>query len=197
MAKIVRRVFAVVAVLLIGGIAALYLTAPNSNTDKTRFDAIIVLGYPAQADGSPEREMRARVLESVREFKAGVAPRIIMTGGPAHNRFVEADVMAQLAAANGVPASDIVRERAARNTIENAAYSVKIMQAEGWRSAEVITTPAHVPRSGVLFNVYQIAWRTHAAPWPDEYNLFDKVLRYLYEAQATARLRLGGPPGPR
>jgi uncharacterized SAM-binding protein YcdF (DUF218 family) len=197
MAKIARRVIAAVVVLLFGGIATLYLTAPGSNTDKARLDAIIVLGYPAQADGSPEPEMRARVLESVREYKAGVAPRIIMTGGPAHNAFVEADVMAKLAAANGVPQSALVRERRAGNTIENARYSVEIMQAQGWQSAEVITTPAHVPRSGVLFSVYPIQWRTHTAPWPPEYGAFDRVVRYIYEAQATARLRLTGPPGPR
>lgn len=197
MAKIVRRVVAVAVVLLIGGIAVLYLTASGSNTANPRFDAIVVLGYPARADGTPEPEMRVRVLESVREYKAGIAPHIIMTGGAAHNRFVEADVMARLAAANGVPQSAIVRERAARNTIENAAYAVKIMQARGWRSAEVITTPAHVPRSGVLFSAYPIGWRTHAAPWPDEYTVFDRVVRYVYEAQATARLRLTGPPGQR
>ena len=188
MAKLVRRVLAAMAVLLVGGVTALYLTAPGSNTDQTRFDALIVLGYPAQADGTPEPEARARVLEAVREYKAGVARRIIMTGGAAHNRFVEAEAMARLAEANGA-------ERAARNTIENARYSVQIMQARGWRSAEVITTPAHVPRSGVIFSVFPIAWRTHAAPWPEEYTVFDRVVRYIYEAQATARLRLSGPPG--
>jgi uncharacterized SAM-binding protein YcdF (DUF218 family) len=194
--KLVLRGLAAVVILLLAGITALYLTAPASNTGQSRFEALIVLGYPARADGTPEPEMRARVLEAVREFKAGVAPRIIMTGGAAHNRFAEADVMARLAEANGVPASAIVPERDARNTIENAAYSVKIMQAHAWRSAEVITTPAHVPRSGVIFSVYPIAWRTRASQWPPEYTILDKVLRYVYEAQAAARLRLAGPPRP-
>ena len=195
--KPVLRGLVAAVLLVLAGIAALYLTAPASNTAQSRFDALIVLGYPARTDGTPEPETRARVLEAVREFKAGVAPRIIMTGGAAHNRFVEADVMARLAEANGVPASAVVPEREARSTIENAAYSMKIMQAHGWRSAEVITTPAHVPRSGVIFSVYPIAWRTHASQWPPEYTILDKVLRYIYEAQATARLRLAGAPKPR
>ena len=195
--KHVLRGLAAAVVLVLAGIAALYLTAPASNTGQNRFDALIVLGYPARADGTPEPEMRERVLEGVREFKAGAAPRIIMTGGAAHNRFVEADVMARLAEANGVPASAVVQEREALNTIENADYSMKIMQAHGWRSAEVITTPAHVPRSGVIFSVYPIAWRTHASGWPPEYTILDKVLRYVYEAQATARLRLAGAPRAR
>ena len=192
--KILLRTFVAVMVVAVAAIVVLYLTAPGADTDKTHFDAIIVLGYPAKADGAPEPEMQSRVLEAVREYKAGVAPRIIMTGGAAHNKFVEADVMARLAQANGVPASAILHERAARNTIENAGYSAMIMQEQGWRSAEVITTPAHVPRSGVIFSVYSIAWRTHAAPWPAEYTFLDKAVRYVYEAQATARLRLSRPP---
>lgn len=194
--KLVWRGLTAVVVLVLAGITALYLTAPASNTGQSRFDVLIVLGYPARADGTPEPEMRERVLEGVRAFKAGVAPHLILTGAAAHNRFVEADVMAQLAEANGVPAAAIVKERRAHNTIENAAYSVKIMQAHGWRSAEVVTTPAHVQRSGVIFSVYPISWRAHSAPWPPEYTFLDMALRYIYEAQATARLRLSGPPAP-
>jgi uncharacterized SAM-binding protein YcdF (DUF218 family) len=190
-------VVAVAAVLLIGGIVGLYLTAPASNTDKSHFDALIVLGYPARADGSPEPEMRERVLESVREYKAGVAPRIIMTGAAAHNRFVEADVMAHLAAANGVPDAALIRERRARNTIENAAYAVQIMQAHGWRSAEVISSPTHIPRAGVIFSAYPIAWRTHAARWPAEYGFADKAVRYVYEVLDTARIEIVGRTPPR
>ena len=61
--------------------------APSSNTNLTRFDAIIVLGSPADADGNPTPEQLARVTEGVREYERDVAPRLIFTGGPAHNRF--------------------------------------------------------------------------------------------------------------
>ncbi|HEY4943798.1 MAG TPA: YdcF family protein [Rhizomicrobium sp.] len=156
-----------------------------------------MLGYPARADGMPEPEMRERVLEGVREFKAGVAPHLILTGAAAHNRFVEADVMARLAEANGVPATAILKERGAHNTIENAAYSVHLMQAHHWRSAEVISSPAHLPRAGIIFSTYPIAWRTHAARWPREYTVADKLVRYVYEAVDTARIVLAGRTPPR
>ena len=113
--------------------------APVSNTGLTRFDAIIVLGTPADCDGNPTPEQLARVTEGVREYERGVAPRLILTGGAAHNRFVEARVMARAAEAQGIPASAIFVEPKAMDTIQNACYSVRIMKAHGWRSAEVVS----------------------------------------------------------
>jgi len=85
-------------------------TVPDHNSSQNRFDTLIVLGNPAKADGTPSPELRERIDESVREYKAGVAPHIIMTGGPAHNRFVEGQVMADSAVAEGVPRDAIIVE---------------------------------------------------------------------------------------
>jgi uncharacterized SAM-binding protein YcdF (DUF218 family) len=191
-AKVVLRILAVLLLLAAAVLTVNYHLAPRSNTSQNRFDTLIVLGYPATPDGKPEPEMRERVLEAVREFKAGVAPRIIVSGAAAHNRFVEADVMAHLAAANGVPVFAIVEERQARNTIENAAYSVRIMQTHGWRSAEVISSPAHVPRAGMIFSAYPVQWRTKASRWPAEYGVVDTTVRYVYEAIDMARIQISG-----
>lgn len=138
--------------------------APMSNTKLTRFDAIIVLGSPADADGNPTPTQLARVNEGVREYERGVAPRIIMTGGAAHNRFVEAQVMARAAHAEGVPEAAIVEEPQAMDTIQNACYSVRTMKAHGWRSAEVVSSASHLPRAGLILSQLPLEWRTHAAP---------------------------------
>jgi uncharacterized SAM-binding protein YcdF (DUF218 family) len=113
--------------------------APASNTSLTRFDAIIVLGSPADGDGNPTPEQLARVTEGVNEYKRGTAPRLILTGGAARNHFVEARVMARTAEAQGIPASAIFVEPQAMDTIQNACYSVRIMQVHGWHSAEVVS----------------------------------------------------------
>ena len=149
---------------LLGWAAIARATAPKSNTDKTRFDAIIVLGSPADADGNPGPHQLERVNEAVREYERGVAPRLIVTGGAAHNRFVEADVMARTAHAEGVPDAAIVEERRARDTIENGCNSVEIMQEHGWRSAEVVSSASHLPRAGMIFSHLPVEWTTHAAP---------------------------------
>jgi len=137
--------------------------APTSNTSLSRFDAIIVLGSPADSDGNPTPTQLARVTEAVHEYERGVAPRLILTGSAVLNQFVEAEVMARSAEAQGIPASAIVREPQARDTIQNACYAVRIMKAHGWRSAEVISSGSHLPRAGLIFGRLPLEWRTHAA----------------------------------
>jgi uncharacterized SAM-binding protein YcdF (DUF218 family) len=140
------------------------LLAPASNTTLTRFDAIIVLGYPANSDGNPTPEQLAHVSEAVHEYERSVAPRLILTGGAAHTRFVEASVMAQAAHAQGIPESALFVEPEARDTIQNACYAVRIMKAHGWRSAEVVSSASHLPRAGLIFSRLPLEWRMHAAP---------------------------------
>jgi uncharacterized SAM-binding protein YcdF (DUF218 family) len=138
--------------------------APTSNTSRDRFDAIVVLGYKVDTDGNPTPEQLARVTEGVHEYERGVAPRLIFTGGAAHNEFVEADVMARTAAAQGIPPSAIFIETKAQDTIQNACFSARIMKAHGWRSAEVVSAASQLPRAGLIFSSLPLEWRTHAAP---------------------------------
>lgn len=147
-----------------------YNAIPSSNTKLTRFDTLIVLGTPCSQGGGPSPEQRERVLEGVHEYKEHLAPRIIMTGGAAHNSFVEAHCMKELAVAQGVPAADVLEEGQAKDTIQNIWFSNQIMQAHRWRSAEVISSPSHLPRTALILQHYNFAWRTHASAWPAEYS---------------------------
>jgi uncharacterized SAM-binding protein YcdF (DUF218 family) len=189
-----RVVVALIALLFlfVAGIAAIYLTIPQKNTSLTHFDAIVVLGYPANADGTPSPEQRERTLEAVREYRAGTAPRIIMTGGPAHNHYVEAHVMADLAAGHGVPRDALIEEGRAQNTIQNAYYSVEIMRSHGWRSAEVVSSPSHLPRASLIFRHFPIEWRMHASAWPGTYPTTRIWGVYSAEALYSAKLRIFG-----
>jgi uncharacterized SAM-binding protein YcdF (DUF218 family) len=162
-----ERLFLAVLALILGLLcwgAVARLLAPASNTSLTRFDAIIVLGTPADHDGNPSPEMLARVTEGVHEYERGVAPRLILSGAAAHNQFVEARVMAATAHAQGIPESAIFMEPQAMNTIQNACYSARIMKAHGWRSAEVVSSAYHLPRAGMIFSQLPLEWRTRAAP---------------------------------
>jgi uncharacterized SAM-binding protein YcdF (DUF218 family) len=153
----------VAGVLLAWTMIARYL-APAANTSLTRFDAIIVLGYPADRDGNPTPIMLSRITEAVREYERGIAPRIIVTGGTTRHGFVEADVMARTARAEGIPASAIFLEPQAKDTIQNACYSVRLMRSHGWHSAEVVSNDSHLPRAAMIFGELPIEWRMHPAP---------------------------------
>ena len=163
------------------------LLAPASNTSLTRFDVIIVLGTSADGDGNPTPDQLARVTEGVHEYERGVAPRLILTGGAVRNQFTEAQVMARTAKAEGIPESAIFVEPNARDTIQNASYSVRIMKAHGWRSAEVVSRASHLPRAGMIFSRLPIEWRTHAAPPHEPESAFSAGAAGLLEIVKTAR----------
>jgi uncharacterized SAM-binding protein YcdF (DUF218 family) len=184
------------AVLFVVIVVVSYLTIPLRNTDATHFDTLVVLGMPADEQGQIKPEPRERVLEAVREFRAGRAGHMIMTGGAAHNRWVEAEVMARYAESQGVPAEDVVVEGQALNTIQNIYYSHKIMQASGWTSAEIVSSPAHLPRTSLILEHYRgandFAWRTDESRWPVELSRFAVAIHFVYEATGTTKLRLLG-----
>jgi uncharacterized SAM-binding protein YcdF (DUF218 family) len=126
-----------------------------------------------------------------------VAPRLILTGGPVANRFVEARVMARTAEAQGIPASAIFVEPKARDTIENACYAERIMKTHGWRSAEVVSSATDLPRAGLIFSRLPLNWSAHAAPALQPESTVDadaaglletlKTLRYLVWARRMER----------
>lgn len=149
---------------LLGWAAVARSLAPVSNTSLTHFDAIIVLGTPADSDGNPTPIQLARTTEAVHEYERGVAPRLILSGGAAQNSFVEARVMARSAEAQGIPESAIFLEPQAMNTIQNACYSAHIMKAHAWRSAEIVGGGYQLPRAGLIFKSLPLEWTTHAAP---------------------------------
>ena len=189
----------VLKVVVVGAmVVANYRAIPSANTRLKHFDTLIVLGTPCTAEGEPSFEQRERVLEGVREFRAGVAKHMIVTGGAAHNQFVEADCMKRLAVGRGVPADAVVEERQAQDTIQNIWFSRQIMDAHGWRSAEVVSSPSHLPRTALILEHYKgrdaFAWRTHAAQWPSEFTREQIVQHYAGEMKGCWRLTHRGFP---
>jgi uncharacterized SAM-binding protein YcdF (DUF218 family) len=168
-----------------------YYLAPSSNTALQHFDVILVLGAPADDDGSIGIEQKWRMDEAIREFRLGRADHMIVSGGAAFNRFVEARVMARYAEQNGVPPSAIFEEPSSLNTFENIINSQAIMDAHGWRSVEVISSPEHLARTAVLLQRTHLLWRTHAAPTPGR-GQYDIARHTVAEAMATAAIRIFG-----
>jgi uncharacterized SAM-binding protein YcdF (DUF218 family) len=152
------RICAILSATAITCILIMYFSIPMSDTPQTQFDVILVLGNPAADNGTIAPLAKSRVLEGIRQYRAGVAPRLMMTGGAVRNQFVESQVMMQFALSQGVPASALYTEEDSRNTIQNAYYSYRILQANGWTSALVVTSPTHVRRASLIFNHYPL-WK--------------------------------------
>lgn len=66
------------SLLVINIIPALFCQSPSTKSQRTKFDIIIVLGNPANSDGSPSEVMRQRVLTAVELFRTGRARYIYL-----------------------------------------------------------------------------------------------------------------------
>ena len=190
----IARILGIMLATAIACVAIIYFSIPMSDTQQHQYDVILVLGNPANPDGSIGPIARSRVLEAIRQYHAGVAPRLLMTGGAVQNRFVEGQVMQQFARSQGVPDTAVFAEGEARNTIQNAYYSYQIMQAHGWSSALVVSSPSHLRRASLIFSHYPFAWQTHAAPWPPTLPLWKLLWYWCSEAGYTSYGRLFGFP---
>ena len=188
------RLLAAVAALAVACVIILYLSIPMSDTQQAKFDVILVLGNPANPDGSIAPVARSRVLEGIRQYRAGAAPVLLMTGGAVLNRFVEGQVMRQFAISQGIPASAVLAEGESRNTIQNAYYSYKIMQEHGWHSALIVSSPSHLRRASLIFSHYPFMWRLQPAPWPPRYSIRKRLWFWFSEAGYTSYIRIFGFP---
>ena len=193
--KLATRILAFVVcgcIILLAAMVLGYVTIPLGNTDQPKFDTIVVLGFPANADGSPSFIQKERVFSAVRQFQSGVAPTLIMTGGKAHNQFSEAHVMASYAQSLGVPADAIIEESNAHDTIQNAYFSIAIMRAHGWHSAEVVSSNSHLRRASLIFAHYPIHYRMQGAQPASLQGALFGWAAYADEAYKTDRIRIFG-----
>jgi uncharacterized SAM-binding protein YcdF (DUF218 family) len=111
------------------------------------YDAALVLGCPAQPDGTPSMCERCRVKSAVRQYRGGRVGKLIFSGGAAHSPIVEANVMGDLAVRRGVPAGDVLREGRALTTWQNVRFSVALLRAHALDTVLVISTADHLPRA--------------------------------------------------
>ena len=131
-----------------------------------RADVAVVLGCPADDEsGAPSLCQRCRVKTALRAYRRGEVDHVIFSGGAAHNRFVEAESMARLATARGLPAEAIALEPRALTTWMNLRYSRKIMEQRGWRRALIISTAGHLLRVDRFSRVLEIPAIYRACDW--------------------------------
>ena len=82
-------------------------------------------------------------------------------------------------------------------TIQNIYFSNQIMQQRGWSSVEVVSSPSHLPRTGLILQRYSFQWKEHASRWPPGYGWKDLGWFYAGEIADTFVLRwFGFAPSP-
>ncbi len=145
-----RLVVRLAGLLLV--LAALWLAAPwflNGLADHlivrdplAKADVILVLA------GDDNGERTAAGIEL---YKQGYAGHLLMSGGPLAWHLTAAAWMKKQAVEAEVPAAAILTEDRSRSTIENAQFSLPLLEARGFRSVILVTSPYHTRRAALVF----------------------------------------------
>ena len=155
-------------------------------------DVVIVLGNPANADGSPGLLMASRVEKAVQVVKSGQAQRLLMTGGGVYNSVIEAEVMAEYARQLGIPASDVFVEKQARDTFQNARLSAEFCRRQGWQRVLVVTSLFHLARARRIFRREALHCTFVGAKTPAALPGYWRVAYYGWEFLRDLRLMIFG-----
>jgi len=114
------------------------------------FDALVLLGCPARPGALPPPAAR-RVARAVLAYEAGLAKRVVVSGGASWGGAVEADVLAAELVGRGVPESALLLERGSRSTRQNARYTARLVQPLGVRRVGLVSCDFHLPRALFCF----------------------------------------------
>lgn len=82
-------------------------------------DCILVLGAKVRPSGEPSRMLRDRMNTGIELYKAGAAPKIIMSGDHGQDDYDEVNLMKQYAIDAGVPSEDIFMDHAGFATYDS------------------------------------------------------------------------------
>ena len=93
-----------------------------------------------------------RVVEAADLYKKGLADYLIMTGGSSDGKVSLSEGMRRHAVSLGVPRESIILEPKAASTYQHPELVKPIMQALGFKSAIVVSSPYHMRRSAMLFD---------------------------------------------
>ena len=127
-------------------------------------DCIIVLGAAAYED-RPSPVFEERIKHALHLYKNDSAPSLVFTGGygdgASHS---ESEVAAIYARSNGIPNSALYTETVSRTTLQNLVEAKKVMDAEGLRTAIIVSDPLHLKRASMMAKDIGIKASTSATP---------------------------------
>jgi uncharacterized SAM-binding protein YcdF (DUF218 family) len=157
-------------------------------------EAIVVLGGSTRPADYPRpwvdvMESGDRPLYGAQLYKAGKAPKLIMSGGRIDwygGGPPESDDMAQIAMAMGVPRADILEDPASLNTYQNAVNVKAILEQEGINQILLVTSAIHMPRSLAIFKKQGI----EAIAAPTDFLISERTVAEIGGTQQAILLNL-------
>lgn len=152
--KFIRRVISFILLLII--VIPLYFAGSiwyaARNSEPVKSEVILVMGA-AQFDGRPSEVLQSRLDESLKIYKAGLAPRIYTVGsGAPGDRTTEAAASKNWLIKNGVKRVNILSITKGRDTIGSTQAYAQVMKKAKLNSVVIVTDPYHCFRSVKMAN---------------------------------------------
>ena len=108
------------------------------------FDCILVLGCQVWADGSPSMMLADRIDRGIELYKAGAAPKLLMSGDHGTIGYDEVNAMKRIAVDAGIPSADVFMDHAGFSTYESVYRARDVFQA---RRVLIVSQEYHLYRA--------------------------------------------------
>lgn len=142
----------------------------NPDRSPEHAQAIVVLGAGGVAPGGGLTDPSLRAaMEGVTLFQQGWAPLLVFSGEPERGQPAEADVRAEFARRNGVPAAAILTVTTARTTHEEAVRMQALLQPRNIRKILLVADGPGMIRATAVFD--RAGFDVVPAPWSAAWNL--------------------------
>ena len=119
------------------------ITAEQAAADGD-FDCILVLGCQVRDDGSPSLMLRDRLDRGLELYKAGAAPKILMSGDHGQTEYDEVNTMKQYALDAGAESRDVFMDHAGFSTYESVYRARDVFRA---KRVLIVTQEYHLYRA--------------------------------------------------
>jgi uncharacterized SAM-binding protein YcdF (DUF218 family) len=167
------------------GAVAIWVDRFGLNDRARSAGAIVVLGARVLDGGIPSPTLRTRVEHAVSLYHAGLASKLLVSGGIGDFPPAEAQVGRDLAVSLGVPADACLLEADSHNTAQNAANSARLLKAQGIQEVIVVSDPYHLLRAVQLFERQGIrAYPSPALNAPRHTDLLTRTIWTVRESLA-------------
>ena len=107
-------------------------------------DCIIVLGCRVWSDNTPSAMLSDRLKRGVELYKAGAAPKLLMSGDHGREDYDEVNVMRKYAEEEGVDSKDIFTDHAGFSTYETMYRAKEVFKA---KKVIIVTQSYHLYRA--------------------------------------------------
>ena len=107
-------------------------------------DCVIVLGCLVKSDGEPSDMLHDRLVTAIGLYKAGAAPKLLMSGDHGTAEYDEVNAMKKFAVDSGVPSEDVFMDHAGFSTYETVYRAKEVFCA---KKVIIVTQEYHLYRA--------------------------------------------------